>query len=139
MKAKTIDNLYSGMVAAAIVVGTVAILLLLLSGCKTANSKLPQTALAPGYTSQADEAMGETLVGAHAFYATIQADAASGKYQPSATEKTALDEFAVALNAAEILYIAYHAGTTTQAQAQLAVNSLAARQTALQATITGGK
>lgn len=111
--------------------------LLGLPGCKTASTTTASQSLAPGYANQADQAMGETLVGAHSFYVTIQADVASGKYTPSATEKTALNNFATVLNTAQILYIAYHAGQATQAQAQAAVNNVTTQQTSLQSTITG--
>ena len=107
-------------------------------GCKPVSTTAPQT-LAPGYLNQADQVMGETLVGAHAFYVTIQQDVAAGKYHPSTTEATSLNDFATALNAAQILYVAYHAGQATQAQAQTAVNAVATQQTALQATLTGAK
>lgn len=109
------------------------------TGCKAASTTTPPQALAPGYTNSADQMMGQTIVGAHAFYVTIQADIAAGRYTPSAAEKTALNGFAVALNAAQIVYIGYHAGTSTQAQAQSAVNAVIAQQSALQATLTGGK
>lgn len=108
-------------------------------GCVKPNTTTQSAALAPGYQNQADQVMGQTLVGAHAFYAQIQSDVANGKYAPSATEKTALNNFATALNTAQIVYLSYHAGQTTQAQAQAAVNSVVTQQTALQASLTGGK
>lgn len=110
---------------------------LMLAGCKTSTTPTTQT-LAPGYTTQADQTMGETLAGAHSFYTTIQQDVASGKYTPSATEKTALNNFATSLNVAQTIYISYHAGQATLAQAQAAVNTVQTQQTTLQATITGG-
>lgn len=103
-------------------------------GCKPATTTAPQ-ALAPGYLNQADQTMGQTLVGAHSFYTTIQQDVASGKYQPSVAEKTALNNFATALNTAQLIYIGYHAGANTQAQAQAAVNAVTAQQTAIQSTL----
>lgn len=120
-------------------IGILSLALLGLPGCKTATTTTAPQTLAPGYLNSADEVMGETLVGAHAFYVTIQQDVANGKYAPSAAEKTALDNFATALNAAQVLYISYHAGVATQAQAQNAVNSVTIQQTALQSTLTGGK
>lgn len=113
----------------------ILLLALPFAGCKPATTTAP---LAPGYSSPADQVMGETLVGAHQFYVTIQSDIASGKYAPSPTEKTALNNFATALNAAQVLYIAYHNGAATQAQAQAAVNAVTTQQTALQSTLTGG-
>lgn len=115
-----------------------ALALVSLMGCKPATTPTTPQTLAPGYMNQADQTMGEILQGAHAFYVQIQSDVASGKYQPSVTEKTSLNNFAVALNGAQIIYIAYHAGAATQAQAQTAVNNVTTQQTALQNVITGG-
>jgi hypothetical protein len=70
---------------------------------------------------------------------TIQADTLVGKYKPSAAEKAALNNFALALNSAELIYKAYHAGSATSAQAQAAVNAVTVQQSAIQATVTGGK
>lgn len=107
-------------------------------GCVKATSTTPAAALAPGYQNQADQTMGQALVAAHAFYVTIQQDVASGKYTPSPAEKTTLNNFATVLNSAQIVYISYHAGTATQAQAQASVNAVQAQQTAVQATLSGG-
>jgi hypothetical protein len=118
-----------------------ALILLLavpLMGCKPASTTTTPQTLAPGYANSADQAMGETLVAAHAFYTTIQGDVTSGKYTPSATEKTSLNNFATALNSAQIIYIAYHAGQSTQAQAQAAVNAVTAQQASLQSSLSGG-
>jgi len=114
-----------------------ACLLLPIAGCKTASSPTPP--LAPGYQNTADQTIGETLAAAHAFYAQIQADAASGKYPPSDTEKAALNAFGVTLNTAQIAYLAYHTGTGTEAAAQAAATQVQTQQTALQSSITGGK
>lgn len=113
-------------------------LALTLAGCKAVTSTTPTAALAPGFSSQADETMDQVLVGAHNFYTTIQADVADGKYSPSPTEVTALNSFGQALNDAQVLYIAFHAGTATLAQAQAAVNTVTTQQTALQSTVTAG-
>ena len=75
--------------------------------------------------------MGQILAGARSFYTTIQQDAASGKTVLSATEKTAFNDFAVSLNAAESVYLAYHNGTATAAAAQVAVNTVQSKQAAL--------
>jgi hypothetical protein len=82
--------------------------------------------------------MDQVLVGAKSFYVSIQKQVTAGTYTPSASEKTALNTFASALNTAESVYLAYHNGTATQAQAQTAVDSVSAQQTTLQATITTG-
>lgn len=104
-------------------------------GCKPATSTTPATAVAPGYTSPADQTMGEILAAAHGFYARIQADIAAGTYTPAPAEKTTLNNFASALNSAQIAYLAFHNGVGSQAAAQAAVNQVQTQQTALQAQI----
>lgn len=121
-----------------LVTATAAALLFLPMGCKTPTSTTPPAALAPGFSSPADQTMDQVLVGAHNFYLDIQAQIAAGKYTPAPTEKTALNTFATAVNTAETVYLAYHNGTATQAAAQAAVDSVTAQQTALQNTITTG-
>jgi hypothetical protein len=82
--------------------------------------------------------MDQVLVGAKTFYTDIQAKIAAGTYAPSATEKTALNNFGTALNAAQVIYLAFHNGTATQAQAQAAVDSVSTQQTTLQNTLSTG-
>lgn len=106
-----------------------------LAGCHAANSNTPPATLAPGFSSQADQTMDQALVGAHKFYTDIQAQVVAGTYTPVPTEKTALNTFASALNAAQVVYIAFHGGTATQAQAQAAVNDVVSQQTVLQNAI----
>ncbi len=88
-------------------------------------------ALAPGYLNSADQTMGEILAGAHSFYLSIQTQSATGVLTLSPTEKTAFNQFGVALNTAQSIYLAYHSGTATQAQAQAAVNAVQSQQAAL--------
>jgi hypothetical protein len=107
-------------------------------GCPAASTKTPPAALAPGFTNTQDQDMDQILVGAHVFYTDIQSKAAAGTYVPSPTEKTALNSFASALNIAQTLYRAYHAGTASEAQAKAAVDVVAAQQASLQSTITTG-
>lgn len=104
-------------------------------GCGAVQSTTPPATLAPGFSSQSDQTMDQTLVGAHKFYTDIQAQVAAGTYTPSATEKTSLNTFASALNTAQVVYLAFHAGTATLAQAQAAVTSVTSQQTVLQNTI----
>jgi hypothetical protein len=104
-------------------------------GCKTTTTTTPTAALAPGFSSAADQTMDQVLVGAKKFYTDIQAQVIAGSYVPSEAEKTALNTFASALNTAQVVYVAYHGGTATQAQAQAAVDTVTAQQTAIQNTI----
>ena len=97
----------------------------------TPSSTTPTQALAPGYLNSADQQMGEILAGAHNFYTSIQQQSAAGQMTLTSAEKTAFNTFGVTLNAAQSVYLAYHAGTATQAAAQLAVNQVQAQQSAL--------
>jgi len=112
---------------------------IVMAGCPGSNPSNPpnQAQLAPGYQNAADQQMGQILSGAHAFYNRIQQDSASGSMQLTPAEKTAFNAFGVSLNAAQTVYLAYHAGTATQAQAQAAVNQVQQQQAAL--PIPGGK
>lgn len=101
-----------------------------LAGCNTVTTTQP---LAPGYLNQADQTMGEILAASRAFYTTIQSESANGTMVLTAQEKQAFNTFGVSLNAAESVYLAYHANATAanQAIAQSAVNALQTQQAAL--------
>lgn len=102
----------------------------LLTGCKTATTTQP---LAPGYQNMTDQQMGEILAGARNFYTSIQTQSANGTLTLSPTVKASFNDFGVALNSAETVYLAYHASPTAanQAAAQTAVNTVQSKQAAL--------
>ena len=104
-------------------------------GCRTVTAPTPP--VAPGYINSADQTMGETLAAAHAFYVRIQSDAALGSFTLNATEKAAMNALAASLNVAQPIYLAYHAGTATEAQAEAAVKDVSAKQTAVQSMGVG--
>lgn len=106
-----------------------------LAGCKQTTSTAP---LAPGFNNATDQTIGEVLASAHAAYTRLQQDVVAGKWTPSATEKTALNSFALALNTADSTYLAYHNGTATLAQAQAAAQTVTDQQTALESTLGTG-
>ena len=111
-------------------------LLILLALCLPLTACTPSTtppaqALAPGYQNAADQQMGEILAGAHSFYDSIQQQSASGQLTLTTEQKTAFNAFGLALNSAQSVYLAYHGGQATQAQAQTAVNSVQQQQAAL--------
>jgi hypothetical protein len=111
------------------------IALLVIALCLPMTACTPSTTnpatLAPGYQNAADQQMGEILAGAHSFYSSIQQQSTAGTLTLSATQKTAFNDFGVSLNAAQTVYLAYHAGTATQAAAQTAVNTVQTKQAAL--------
>ena len=100
-------------------------------GCVQPNSTTPPAALAPGYQNQADQQMGEILAGAHAFYNSIQQQVASGSLTMTPQVKASFNAFGVTLNGAQTVYLSYHSGAATQAQAQTQVNAVQQQQAAL--------
>ena len=92
-----------------------------LTACTPAANPTTPAQLAPGYQNSADQQMGEILSGAHAFYTSIQQQVQAGSLTMTPAVKTAFNQFGVSLNAAQTVYLAYHAGTATQAAAQTAV------------------
>lgn len=110
-----------------------AALCLTLAACTGANPSNPTipAQLAPGYQNSADQQMGQILSGARAFYVSIQQQQAAGQLGLTPETTKAFNTFGVSLNAAESVYLAYHAGTATQAAAQTAVNTVQSQQAAL--------
>src|ERR1700722_8903765 len=105
---------------------------MLFNGCTpSATNPTTPAQLAPGYNNAADQQMGEILSGAHAFYNSIQQQSAGGSLTLTAQVKQDFNLFAQTLNAAQVIYLQYHAGTATQAQAQNAVNQVQSQQAAL--------
>jgi hypothetical protein len=111
-------------------------------GCTPTTTTPAQ--LAPGYQNAADQQMGSILSGARAFYTSIQQQSAAGTLTLTPAVKQAFNTFGVSLNAAESVYLEYHAlfssgvsaadPTTTanlEAKAQAAVNTVQSQQAAL--------
>lgn len=103
-----------------------------LGGCTNpANTSQPPAAIAPGYFNSADKQMGQILDGARAFYVSIQQQSAKGTLVLDTTTKKAFNTFGVTLNTADAVYLSYHNGTATQAQAQAQVDTVKSQQAAL--------
>ncbi len=101
-------------------------------GCTPAATNPTTPAqLAPGYNNAADQQMGEILSGARAFYQSIQQQSLSGKLVLTPAQKIAFNDFGVAINTAESIYLSYHGGGATQAAAQSAVDRVQTKQAAL--------
>jgi hypothetical protein len=105
-----------------------AAIALSLTGCPSSTVTPP---LAPGYQNAADQSMGEILAGARRFYVSIQTQTGNGSLTLGPSIKAAFNDFGVSLNAADSVYLAYHAGTATEAQAQAQVNIVQSKQAAL--------
>ena len=120
-----------------------------LAGCHV-TAATPVATLAPGYSSETDAQMGQVLKGARSFYSTVQCETKGLNWNAvaslcvadpnitsplvlSVAEKAAFNDFGKSLNLAETVYVAYHAGTATQADAQADVNIVLSKQNSLPA------
>ena len=108
-----------------------------IAGC-TPQSTVPTPPLAPGYQNPQDQNIGQTLSAMHQFYNTLADEAKAGTFVPSQQEKTALNDFAAALNIAQSAYIAYHNGLGSEVQAQALTNEAQSKQLAVQAMLPKG-
>jgi hypothetical protein len=84
-----------------------------LSGCGAVSATTPPASLAPGYFTQDDQRFGQTLAALRAGDAKAVQDYQALTPAQQATEKTALNTFTDAVNAADTIYLAYHASFTT--------------------------
>ena len=118
-----------------------ATLALPLTGCP--NTTAPTPPLAPGYSSPADQALGQSLAAVNGFRKSEEGnyncDAAAAAAKTcltpaqQAVEKPYLNQFINAVNLANQAYTAFHAGTQTLAQAQAAEQAAESAQTTLAA------
>ena len=101
-------------------------------GC-TVTATTPPAAVAPGYSSQADQTLGQSLAAIDAFVTQEKANYAQLSSALQAAEKPYLNNLIAAVNAANQVYLAFHAGTATLAQAQVSFATAQSAQTALAA------
>lgn len=130
-----------------------AVLLLLpMAGCRPAATSTPANAVAPGYSNLTDQQIGGILASAHNFLAGLGcAEKAQGystttfqcepavtvtKFVPTTAELTTLNALEITVNSAQTVYLAYHAGTATLAQAQAAANQVKSQQATIQTAIS---
>lgn len=106
-----------------------AVLILSLAGCN-ATSTTPPAALAPGYNNITDQTVGQTLAAMHALVQKATADYIHLTPAQQQMEKTVLNNFVLAVNTADSIYIAYHNNTATMLQAQAAVTDAQTAQAA---------
>ena len=103
-----------------------------MTGCPaTVNAPTPPPA--PGYSSQADQTLGQSLAAIDAFVTQEKANYAVMSVNLQAAEKPYLNNLISAVNVANQLYLAFHAGTATLTQAQTAFATAQSAQTALEA------
>lgn len=113
------------------------LLALTFTGClRTVQAPTP---LIPGAISQFDANAYKTLVAAHAYAESLSEQAKQGTYKPSPEEKLLVNQFILDLNAADTMYEAYHAGSTTEAQMQAALNVVSADQAKVTTAVGGVK
>lgn len=110
-----------------------------LIGCGSVNSTTPPTALAPGYTSQADQTFGQSLAAARALANQAVTDFGTLTPAQQAQIKNPLNGFVAAVNAADAVYTAFHSGQATQAQVQATVNSVNTSQATYTTAASGVK
>lgn len=97
----------------------------------------PAQAPIPGSINAFDSGAYQTLRTAHDIAASLSSQACSnngnkpGCFNPSATQKVAINQFINDLNIADQVYSAYHQGLQTQAAAQAAINTVQRDQAAL--------
>ncbi|HEY3620738.1 MAG TPA: hypothetical protein VGK96_28375 [Candidatus Sulfotelmatobacter sp.] len=96
-------------------------------GCKTASA--PAAPPAPGYLNAQDQIIGQALASLDTFVRQATADYATLTPAQQASEKSALNNMVTAVNIANSLYLAYHNGTSTEAQAQTALVTAQSAQT----------
>lgn len=101
-----------------------------LAGCPVVTAPTPP--LAPGYSSQTDQSLGEALAALNAFVAherTVNYPNLIPAMQ--AAEKPYLNGLIAATNAASAAYTAFHAGTGTLDAAQTAMSNAQTAQSNL--------
>lgn len=106
-------------------------LLLALCGCGAVNSTTPPAALAPSYSSTADQSIGEGLAAVNAFVLQEKTNYAQATATVQAAEKTSLNALITATDLANAAYTSFHAGTGTLPAAQTALTSAQNAQAAL--------
>lgn len=106
-----------------------------LTGCPSATSTVPSSASAPakGYSSPADQQIGEALAAVNAFVNQEKVNYQAMTPIQQGKEKAALNALIASVNAANSAYTGYHAGTGTLDQAQNALTSAQNAQAALTA------
>lgn len=100
-------------------------------GCPSATTTTPTAALAPGYSSQVDQTLGQTLGALSAFVTNEKRNYNELSVERQAPEKPYLNTLIEAVNVANATYLAFHQGTTTLAQAQTELLKAETAQSAL--------
>lgn len=109
----------------------ILLLALPLTGCPSANTTTPPAAIAPGYSSPADQTLGQSLAAVVAFTNQEKANFAALPTAKQDAERPYLNSLIMAVNAADSAYLAFHAGTQSITQAQAALSKAQSAQTAL--------
>ena len=121
----------------------IAMLLVVGIGCaKKSNTNPPSQALPTNAINQVDADMNSTLQPIHAFVASIVAQNNAGTLTLTVSQKAQLNTLVNAVNLADSTYQTWHAAgapASGQAQVQTAITNAQTAQTALNATIQGGK
>jgi hypothetical protein len=112
-------------------------LTLCLLGCPSTITT-PTPPLAPGYTSPIDQQFGQALAAARALANQAVTNYAFLSRSQQLAEKNALNALSSAVNVADDLYAAYHAGQASPAQVQDALTQVNVAQTAFTNVVIAG-
>lgn len=103
-----------------------------LAGCHAVSATTPSAALIPNATNSFDSAAYLSITGARSLAKSWSA----GSKLLTLAERSALNSMIDALNSADIVYAAYHAGTATQAQLQASLDKVSAAQSSVQSGLS---
>lgn len=115
-------------------IGVGLLALAMLSGCARMKLNTASQALAPGYKDAADQSLGEALAALNGFAHQEKANYANASAAVRAVEKTPLNDFLAAVDVANASYVAFHAGSQTEAQVNAAIGQALTAQSTLIAT-----
>ncbi len=101
-------------------------LLILPMGCHSTTAATPP--LAPGYVDPTDQTLGQTLSALNAFVVQEKSHFNSLTVDQQAKERPVLNPLIDAVNVANSVYRAFHAGTANEAAASAAISQAQATQ-----------
>jgi len=108
--------------------------ILLLAGCGAVHTNTPPATLAPDYYNSIDESLGKGLASVNFFVKQEKVNYAAATQDVKAAEKSSLNNLIMAVDYANTVYVDYHNGSATLAQAQEALTKAQTLQSILTST-----
>lgn len=108
-----------------------ALALIVPLGCGAVHTTTPPAILAPGYSSAADQTLGESLLAVKSFAAQETINYNQMPAEKQASETKLLNGLITAVNIADAAYVGFHQGTQTLVQAQDSLTKAQAAQSSL--------